>query len=83
MYQLNGFSTRSGLRMSTPFQNAPENQSLPSLYQATKKGISSEFTICLRFKTHFRRPEYVLFAAYVANRTAIQIGKLRREKLDD
>ena len=46
----------------------------PVLHQSPVAGNDSEFTVCLRLRTHFQRPEYVLFASYQINKTAVVIG---------
>ncbi len=45
------------------------------IYSHPVSGNSSEFTVCLRIKSHYKRPEFVLFSSYSINRTAIVIGE--------
>lgn len=80
MYEFQGFSTRSGLRAGVALDlettESPESvASTTVLHEARVKGNQSEFTICLRMKTHFRKAEYVLMAAYESSlRPVIIIG---------
>jgi len=46
----------------------------PVIY--SQPGNLSDFTLCLRFKIHYQRPEYVLFSAYSLNKTVAVMGKL-------
>ncbi len=50
----------------------------PVVFSTPVSGNDSEFSICLRFKPHFQRPEYVLFSSYSINKTAVVIGEFRR-----
>ena len=48
---------------------------LPVLINGDGRGNRSEFTVCMRFRLHYQRPEYVLMAAYKENKTAAIIGE--------
>ena len=54
-----------------------EPAELPVLIMGDGRGNRSEFTVCLRFRLHYQRPEYVLVAAYKENKTAVIIGEFK------
>ncbi len=57
-------------------KNLTLSEAIPTLFTSATPGNKSEFTICLRFRAYYKRPEYVLLAAYVQNKTAVEIGKI-------
>ena len=83
IYTLPGFSQESGIKVGVLFSDATEeveatNASLsvvtPRLFSASTPGNASDFSVCLRFKAHYHRPEYILFGSYKENKTAVVIG---------
>ncbi|TRY72284.1 hypothetical protein TCAL_08599 [Tigriopus californicus] len=81
---LAGFSVQSGVKVGE-LHREPEVSELDSnetstfkaptsLFQSLTSGNLSEFSICVRFRAHYQRPEMVLMAAYVENKTNIVIG---------
>ena len=79
IYSLPGFSVQSGIKVGQAYKPPEVNQTdiepLNVLFQSSIPGNNSQFTICLRLKAHYQRPETVLMSAYVENKTAILIGK--------
>lgn len=79
IYSLPGFSVQSGIKVGQAYQppevNQTDIQPLNVLFQSSIPGNNSQFTICLRLKAHYQRPETVLMSAYVENKTAILIGE--------
>ena len=47
---------------------------LPVLYEPMVANNKSHFSICLRFKIHYHRPEMVLMGAYANDLTVVVIG---------
>ena len=80
VYLLPGFSTKSGIKVGEIFKEAtelaaPNDLSAPPiLFQSSIPGNKSEFTICLRIRAHYQRPEIVLVTAYAQNKTSLVIG---------
>ena len=83
MFLLPGFSSQSGLKVGLMFSAATEQIEatngtldgvIPKLFSSSIGSNVSEFTICLRFRLHYHRPEYALISAYVQNNTAVTIG---------
>ena len=83
VYFLPGFSSESGLKVGLLFSeisdeveatNATIEEVTPRLFHSSIKTNKSEFSICMRFKLHYQRPEYLLFTSYVENKTAVEIG---------
>ena len=84
VYLLPGFSTQSGIRVGEIFEedvesadgsSVPNDIPSPIVFQPAVPGNRSEFSICLRIKAHYQRPETILVTAFVENKTALVIGR--------
>jgi hypothetical protein len=83
VYLLPGFSAHSGLKVGQQYvaplppvgnETAKEPEPLPVLHTSEVVGNHSHFTLCLRFKAFYQRPETVLVSAYSEKRTVAVVG---------